>query len=497
MPAAAIGVALVAGATPGSAGLLEQTVQPVAVVTGEPRAAGPDAAVEFWVLVDRHSRLHPHFVAAVAGELASAPRDVCAYTDFTLAEDGREELVRVGMWSVERSRWLDYTGPVLVVGAALVSAEPSEIPIRVAAPRRAGEVRYLSESLYTTTNDLVAPIGPRARAQLYPGLPYAVSGSWPRVERQLHPRPTVSVLIPTRGATARVFGRETRLVDNCLTALRPVLEDVRTQLVLVLDSDGPQDFAEPWRALLGERLTVLTTDPPFNFSEKVNRGIEAATGEYVVLLNDDVQPITADWLDHMVALASEPDVGAVGALLVYEDGTVQHAGHAFSEQAVHLIDKGLPLGPGPRRRNACDRDVSGVTAACLVQRRAVWEKVGGLDPSFPVAFNDVEYCDRIRALGLRVVQCNLARLYHFESRTRAGTAEPQEVALMLSKLDSSLLDRPDPFTPDLTVRYPPQTLRSRARRAREVLGSEGLAGVVRRARRMRRPQPTVDSAGGR
>ena len=147
-----------------------------------------------------------------------------------------------------------------------------------------------------------------------------------------------------------------------------------------------------------------------------------------------------------MALAEQEDVGAVGAKLLFEDGTIQHAGHVFADGQIQHVAAGEPDGPGQFGANLIDREVVGVTAACLAQRKSVWEHLGGMDEALPNNFNDVDYCARIRAKGYRIVQANSVVLHHFESKTRTPRVAWWEARRIIGRLGSHL-DAPDPYTP--------------------------------------------------
>lgn len=263
-------------------------------------------------------------------------------------------------------------------------------------------------------------------------------------------RPTASIVIPTRGSSGRVSLRRRRWIDLALAGILERTEDFTPEIVLVVDNDTSLDYVEPWKTRLGDRLVVVETPPPFNFSLKINRGVEASKGELIVLYNDDASPIGKDWLALMADYAMQPDVGAVGAQLLYADGTIQHVGQAFSYGDVFHFDAGNAVPADPQDRNRIDRQVSGVTAACLMQRREIFEELGGLDEDLPVNFNDVDYCARIGLAGYRIIQCNAAQLYHYESKTRGNAVEPWEV-IRIRETYGDLFAGPDPFTPDARV----------------------------------------------
>lgn len=407
------------------------------ILTGRDGRSGESP---FTAVVSDGAILSAEFLTAVESVLWDAGSDACVYSDFRV--DGQD--IAVGEWSTERARWQHWTGPVMVVPTRLMSEVTDPL---IDPPRLGGDVRHIPQVLVETGADDLRELTAAERSRLAGRLPYGVAGTATQPSREPTTPPSRSIVIPTRGSSGRLAHREVRWLDQCLSSLDPILDDPGVDVVLVLDDDVDPGFTAPWRARLGDRLSILVAPGPFNFPAKVNAGVAQSRGDVVALLNDDVAAITPDWFDRMATVALEPDVGAVGAVLLYEDGTVQHRGHVFVGGEVHLLDRGADSSdPGPRGRNLCDRDVSGVTAACLVQRRDIWEQMGGLDPALPVAFNDVDYTERLRSSGLRVVLCNSVRLHHYESKTRPGHATPGEWKLIHSRWASSFA-RPDPFTP--------------------------------------------------
>ena len=219
----------------------------------------------------------------------------------------------------------------------------------------------------------------------------------------------------------------------------------------------------------------------FNYARANNLAAAEAQGDTLLLLNDDVAPLRPgrggdagrDWLGTMAAHLEDPGVGAVGARLLYGDGRVQHGGvvlglGGLAEHADRLRARD---DPGPHGLCRVDREVSAVTAACLLLRRATWEALGGMDERFAVALNDVDLCLRLRRLGLGVRQANTAELFHYESlslgRHYAGdraSLEAGEVRLLRTLHGESLLA--DPFhSPNLSLQlgaedqpaFPPRT----------------------------------------
>ena len=164
----------------------------------------------------------------------------------------------------------------------------------------------------------------------------------------------------------------------------------------------------------------------FNYSALNNFGAKEATGEYLLLLNNDTEVITPRWLEEMVMYAQQERVGCVGVKLLYPDNTIQHAGIGFGylTLAAHM-HKNFPVGhPGYMGRLVYAQDVYAVTAACLMVRKSVYDEVNGLDESFAVAFNDVDFCVRVREAGYANVFTPFAQLYHYESKSRGLDESP-------------------------------------------------------------------------
>ena len=174
----------------------------------------------------------------------------------------------------------------------------------------------------------------------------------------------------------------------------------------------------------------------FNYSTLNNFGAQFATGEYLLLLNNDTEVISPRWLEEMVMYAQQKRVGCVGAKLLYPDDTIQHAGLGFGflTLAAHM-HKNFPVShPGYMGRLVYAQDVYGVTAACLLVRKEVYDQVNGLDESFAVAFNDVDFCVRVRKAGYQNVFTPFAQLYHYESKSRGLDEAPEKRARFVSEV---------------------------------------------------------------
>jgi glycosyltransferase involved in cell wall biosynthesis len=279
-------------------------------------------------------------------------------------------------------------------------------------------------------------------------LPNTCRVRWPVPE----PPPLVSLIIPTRD------GRD--LLEACVESLLRVTA-YRSFELIVVDNQSGDPRALEYLSAVQERgvARVLRFDAPFNFSALNNFAVREARGSVVGLLNNDLEIIDPGWLQEMVSQALRPDIGAVGARLLYPDRTVQHAGIilGIAGLASHAHKHSSERDDGYFLRARLVQNVSAVTAACLLIRRDTYLRVGGLDEELPVAFNDVDFCLRVRATGLRNLWTPFATLIHHESRTRGADDTPArrstfrtERDRVLARWGPELLDDPA-YNPNLTL----------------------------------------------
>ena len=194
-------------------------------------------------------------------------------------------------------------------------------------------------------------------------------------------------------------------------------------------------------------------DAPFNFSAKINLGVEHATGDLLLLLNDDTELIEPDSVEVLVGHLQMPDVAMAGAKLLFADGTLQHGGHVYSGQPNHVCVgwRGDSPGPLPLRPLAVERECSGVTAACALVRKAAFDEVGGFPTELPLSYNDVDFSLKLRRAGHRIVWTPWAVWYHFESRTRVSRVLPEERAWLDARWHAELTNDPY-YNPNLVPR---------------------------------------------
>ena len=250
------------------------------------------------------------------------------------------------------------------------------------------------------------------RAQVTP----RPAGILPAVQvMRTYDRLSTTIIIPTRNRRD--------LLQSCLESIRPAVERARAQ-ILVVDNDSSESDAVNYLAEIEhDGATVLRVSGEFNFPRLNNRAAETAHGEVLCLLNNDVKALDAQWLDEMLSRIVEPDVGAVGALLVWPSGVVQHGGVVLgpSFAAAHAFNDRIATDVGYGDLLRVAHECSAVTAACMVTRRRDFLEIGGMDEvRFPVNFNDVDYCLKLRANGKRIVFTPHARLVHLEAASRGA-----------------------------------------------------------------------------
>ncbi|QAY74591.1 glycosyltransferase [Agromyces protaetiae] len=372
---------------------------------------------------------------------------VAVYGDTFVGHDG--VLLQRPQPDPERLRCQYYFGPVVVWSARALAgiggfrtdvpgAEAHEAALR--AGRERLEIVNLRGGLFRTGSDAillddvalesVRRVLEEDLAATGGGVVLEVSADGVhRTRRLVVGEPLVSIVIPTRGIWSGT--RDGKPHGFVVEAVRSIVERStyrNFELVIVIDHVAEPAVVDELRALAGDRLVLVDWNAPFNFSSKVNLGAVHARGEYLLLLNDDVEVISPDWLEAMLSLAQLDGAGMVGAMLYYEDDTIQHAGHAYYNGDASHIGLDVPRGEaGPLGGFRVEREVAGVTAACALMPTAVYHEVGGLSDLLPGAFNDVDLCMKTTWLGHRIYWTPRAELYHFESRTRDASVRAFEV----------------------------------------------------------------------
>ncbi len=226
--------------------------------------------------------------------------------------------------------------------------------------------------------------------------------------------PLVSILIPNKDAVP--------VLDRCLRSIREKTTYKNYEVVIIENNSTDEKTFEYYEeaALRDPRVRVVRYEGSFNYAKINNFGASNAQGDYYLLLNNDTEVISPHWIERMVSLCARPSTGIVGAKLLYPDNTIQHAGVMTLQYSgpahINMYRDAKEIGPGESLRLA--QDVSAVTGACLMTSAKVYEELGGMDEEFPVDYNDVDYCWKVRDSGRLVVFDPSVELYHYESVSR-------------------------------------------------------------------------------
>jgi len=285
----------------------------------------------------------------------------------------------------------------------------------------AGEKSYSDDAGLTALQDHIQVQSSGLAEVTCSDLPNIYKVTWPVPS----PEPLVSLLMPTRDQKA--------VTEIAIRSILEVSNYQNFELIVLDNGSEKAETLEFFEQIQKEdaRVKVLRYDHPFNYPAINNFGVEKSSGEFICLINNDIEVISPNWLNELVGHASRPDIGCVGAKLYYENDTVQHGGVIMGIGGVAgHSHRGCPRSEsGYVARLFVVQNLSGVTAACLVVRRSVYEEAGGLDAkNLPIAFNDVDFCLKVRELGYRNLWTPYAELYHYESVSRGYEDTPEKLA---------------------------------------------------------------------
>lgn len=402
-----------------------------------------------WVaLLDGDDLLAPHALYEIA-RAAADPQAILLYSDEDKidAAGTRYDPFFKPDWSPELLLSCNYLNHLTALRADVVRAvggfrpafdfsQDYDLYLRVS--EQAGRIVHLPKVLYhwravagssAAVRGAKAPAEDAARRALEDALkrrgtgaavePGPQPGTW-RVRYRLHSRPLVSIILPCGG--------NLRLLRQCIEGLARKTSYRPLEIVLV-DNSRSSAVESFYRLELSRRFEQTQyldcRHLPFNYSKLNNWAARVAAGPMLLLLNDDIVPIRPDWLEAMLEHAQRPEIGAVGAKLVYPNGLIQHAGVVMgifgtSGHAFKLCRADPRLGWRYFGLPHLIRNTSAVTAACLLVRKEVYWEVGGLDEEhLPVAFQDVDFCLKVAQRGYRNVYTPYAQLYHYESVTKS------------------------------------------------------------------------------
>ncbi|MCL1799553.1 MAG: glycosyltransferase family 2 protein [Eggerthellaceae bacterium] len=246
-----------------------------------------------------------------------------------------------------------------------------------------------------------------------------------RVSYHVMGEPLVSIIIPNKDNAA--------VLDTCISSILDKSSYQNFEIIIIENNSSAEETFAYYESLTERdtRIRLITWEHEFNFSKLMNFGAGQARGDYLLLLNNDTEVISPDWLETMLGICQQPEVGVVGAKLYYPDGTIQHAGVYVEDKNADHINADLDKSNlGYFATTLITRELSAVTAACLMTKRAVFQNVDGFDERFVVNFNDVDYCLKVRDRGLSVIFSPAVELFHYESLSRGSTSTTEKIMLM-------------------------------------------------------------------
>ena len=396
------------------------------------------------IFVNDRNRMAFNAITVISDFMLRNPEYVLAYGDED--EWNHDCTVRMNPWfkpdfSPDTLLQYFYYGNVIVVRAnALCEVKWAgmddclynlyDMCLQLSFPVNRGRVEHIQYVLYHA-----ADLKRLCVAEYYDELKKTYSDK----EKYVGKENKISIVIPSKDHSG--------ILQTCLESLKK-----RDNVEIVVVDNGSSDIKKQNYEKLKNKFgfNYIYSPMEFNFSKMCNIGAKAATGEYVLFLNDDIEAIDDVWLDAMLSHAQKKHVGAVGAKLYYPDSkTIQHAGITNLRLGpVHKMQFLQDVRPYYDGRNIFDCNVIAVTGACLMVRKTVFEECGGFSEDLAVAFNDVELCFRLYEAGYYNVQCNSAVLYHHESLSRGNDAS-EEKQLRLQKERRKMYDmHPDLYGTD-------------------------------------------------
>lgn len=413
-----------------------------------------NATGEFIALLDHDDILARHALQSFDAALLADDSIDMAYSDEDkLGRFGRYyDRVTKPVWSPEKLRGQMYVGHLGVYRTELVrrvggfraqceGSQDHDLALRVSEISRTihhiPEVLYhwrvvpgstaatVENKPYTWNAGLIAVRDHLKRVGLDAVANFGPAPSHYTVTRRPDLTTPVSIVIPTRGTRGLIDGVQRVFVESLIQSIMSNTKHEEYEFVLVYDADTPLEVLRQVKAQAGDRLTLVEYEHPFNFSQKCNLGALAAKHEVLLFLNDDMECASEEVLGDLIAPLREDGVGAVSARLLFEDGTIQHAGHRHHFGEYTLNYYGSPnKSTGEFGALLINREVSGVTGACIAVTKRLYCALGGFSEVFPNSYNDVDLSNKITSSGHRILWLANTVMRHFESKSRVPSVDP-------------------------------------------------------------------------
>jgi GT2 family glycosyltransferase len=434
---------------------------------------------DFVAHIEAGDELAPHALFELAELAAAHPTADILYSDEDrLGAEGPEAPVFKPGWSPEHLLARMYLGQLLALRRSMLTAASGFRPdaqgahdydavLRLTAA--GARAAHVAKVLYHRGADAggVERANARSSAERHAlehfsrltGREVEVSagasrGIW-RVRSRLSGTPRVTIVIPTNARVGPTLAGPEVLAVQCVRSIVERTSYKNYEILVVDNGSFPEAAATALERTPHQRISFASTGA-FNFSKIVNFGVSRTATEYVLLLNDDIEVINADWLSAMLEYAQLPAVGAVGAKLFYPDGRLQHVGVAVgvSGVAAHLLHQHPGGSAGCGQIAVAVLNCSAVTAACMLTRRAVYDEVAGFDERLAIDFNDVDFCLKIRAAGYRVVFTPYAKLYHHESASFGSRVQHPQDLEQMRRMWGTTLDHDPYYNPNFSRAVP-------------------------------------------
>ena len=420
------------------------------------------ATGEFVVLLDNDDELHPEALSNVASQIELSPDIDYMYTDEDkITVDGEHyDEFKKPKWSPERLLAHNYCSHLSVIRKELVNqvgrfrphfegSQDYDLILRVT--EKTSRIAHIAKILYhwrsvPGSSSIDAKEKPYAfisatkavtehlqRTNVDAGVAEVEPYYLMQIKRTLKQLPKISIIIPTCGTKKSIFGVETCLVVNAVESIERKTTYPNYEIIVVADTITPTDVIANLQKVSPSHLKVLEYDKKFNFSDKCNLGVVNSDSPFFVLLNDDTEVISNDWLEVLLSYLQEPDVGMVGPLLLLEDSRIQSAGHSHTPFPHNFYNGRSSKELGEIGILKVARECSGVTGACVMIRRNAYFEVGGLSSSFPLSFNDVDLSFKMLDRGYRIIWTPFARMFHFETASRPNVSTPEELEMITNR----------------------------------------------------------------